>query len=212
MIKSVSQRSLAFSRYTERRVRRREPTGNLCRPGRMSSSRILWYGADRWIRPRFLRARIKQKHPPFKRNVLIMSPSGFNNKQDRASPSPSNVALTSSFSALHSCVMRLCVHGSDIPNTELYKITAHDTALPHQLWLLTGPGCFQWSRRASPHFSQISNSVTQICQRQRATGLSKYPAPPRKVTLWGERPGERERDLPFFFEAARNSFVSLSAL
>lgn len=92
-------------------------------------------------------------------------------------------------SLCHSCVMcmGLYIYGSDIPNTKLYQIIIHDTLLPHQLWLLTGLGCFQWAWKASPHFSQISNSVTKICQQQWATTLSKYPALPHKVTQWGEQ-------------------------
>lgn len=77
--------------------------------------------------------------------------------------------------------------------------------LPHQLWLLTGPGCFQWAWKASPHFSQISNSVTQICQQQWATSLSTYPVLPHKVTLWGEQ-SSLFREI-YHFTAAINSLL-----
>lgn len=115
-----------------------------------------------------------------------------------------NASLTSLFSLLHAVP---CVRDSDIPNTTLYQIIAHDSPSPHQLRLLTGPGCFQWARRAGPHFSQISNSVTQICQRQRATSLfqsiqrclvkSRYEASERSGL-----PGESRH-----FQAAINNFA-----
>lgn len=110
MIKSVSQRLLAFSRYTERGVGNREPTGDFCRPSETSSSHTLAYRVELC---RDLKRMHQEKHTGTQKQTRQID---------------TNIVLC--------CVppcMALCLRGSDIPNTKLHEITAHDTGLPHQL-------------------------------------------------------------------------------
>lgn len=152
MIKSVSQRLLAFSRYTERGVGNREPTGDFCRPSETSSSHTLAYRVELC---RDLKRMHQEKHTGTQKQTRQID---------------TNIVLC--------CVppcMALCLRGSDIPNTKLHEITAHDTGLPHQLWLLTGLGCFQWNLESKYTF--FSSSEPQAFQSlQRCLVKSRYEA------------------------------------